>query len=553
MDSQLRDDVHDDEFPELTTIDLDSYFKEQIAYFYVNLTRKDFIEDVLELSKKLDVVLRFLKQQIRHNSSFVKYLELFYKMLAQTRDISNGKGEHCISYMMILAFYEVFPSLAIYAVHRFCKPIGDIDALGSWRDIKYLCEHIRLYSNKRENHELINICIQLMNSQLKTDLESWKFSINAGSRNHISNVAKWIPREKKKFDWLFNRLVINWIKTNKSYMFSNTDDSWIAAISKAKRIYRKKVAFLNKILDTTEIKLCSQNKNEIDPKNIYCYTSMKNRALLASGSDGPVINSRHNHYPIAFFIKEAIRLTNKIAYCSECGRDREIETLNKQWEWFSKSIPNYEFENILPILDISENMQKNDAYAFYSAIGYAIIIAERSSWGKRILAVDHKPIWINLESNIPFVDTVENISNIIKSNSNTNSNMETAMELLILSFIETKSTPRFIKNITLVLLSNNVNALSQCKDAFINYGYNLPRFIIWNIEKYNIRELPYDINDKCCVFSGMSNGVLKSLSALLWHIKTKNMSLFENISFILNNPKYDIFGDYLKELINKFP
>jgi hypothetical protein len=501
------------------------------------------------------VVLRFLKQQIRHNGSFVKYLELFYKMLAQTRDISNGKGEHCISYMMILAFYDVFPSLAIYAVHRFCKPIGDTDALGSWRDIKHLCEHIRLYSNKRENHELINICIRLMNSQLKTDLESWKFSVNAGSRNHISNVAKWIPREKKKFEWLFNRLVIDWIKTNKSYMFSNTENSWIAAISKAKRIYRKKVAFLNKILDTTEIKLCSQNINEINPRNVYCYTSMKNRAILASGSDEPATYSTHNHYPIAFFIKEAIRLTNKIAceneYLNEC--QHEIEILNKQWGWFSKSIPNYEFENILPILDISENMQKNDAYAFYSAIGYAIIIAERSSWGKRILAVDHKPIWINLENNTSFVNTVENISNIIKSNSNTNSNMEKAMELLILSLIETKSTKRFIKDITLILLSNNENAVSKCKDTFINYGYSLPRFIIWNIEKYNIREFTYDVNEKGCVFSGMSNGILKSLSALLWYIKTKNMSLFDNISFILNNQKYDVFRDYLNEQMIKFP
>jgi len=198
-------------------------------------------------------------------------------------------------------------------------------------------------------------------------------------------------------------------------------------------------------------------------------------------------------------------------------------------------------------------MQKNDAYAFYSAIGYAIIIAERSSWGKRILAVDHKPIWINLENNTSFVNTVENISNIIKSNSNTNSNMEKAMELLILSLIETKSTKRFIKDITLILLSNNENAVSKCKDTFINYGYSLPRFIIWNIEKYNIREFTYDVNEKGCVFSGMSNGILKSLSALLWYIKTKNMSLFDNISFILNNQKYDVFRDYLNEQMIKFP
>jgi len=81
-----------------------------------------------------------------------------------------------------------------------------------------------------------------------------------------------------------------------------------------------------------------------------------------------------------------------------------------------------------------------------------------------------------------FVNTIENISNILKSNSNTNSNMEKAMELLVLSIMETKSTTRFIKDITLVLLSNNVNALRQCKETFKSYGYSIPKFIIWNIE-----------------------------------------------------------------------
>lgn len=546
-----------DDFPLLEPIENDVYFKEQISYFYFNLTRKDSVADVLELSKKLVAILRTIKEKITPDGVSIHYLELFYRMLAQTRDISNGKGEHELSYMMILAFYEVFPTLAIYAVYRFCKPIecdGSVTiALGSWRDIKYLCNHIRLYSSKRENHELIKICIELMNSQLKTDLESWKFSVNAGSRKHISNVAKWIPREKKKFNWLFEMLVINWIKTNKSYMFANTTDSWISALTKAKRIYRKKVAFLNKILDTTEIKQCSQTTEEIYPKNLNCYSTMKNRSLIYTsimkGNNSFTQNTipNSNHYPVVFFIKEAIRLlASKNDYIDN---KYEINLLNNQWSWFSKTIPSYDFENTLPILDISSNMQKNDSDAFYTAIGYAIIIAERSSFGKRILAVDHQPVWINFDANTNFVSIVENILNKLKSVSNTAFNIDRAIDLLVLSLASTNSTKRFIKNMTLILLSNTTESVDICKNAFTKFGHSTPNLILWTLEKYNIRELPTNGN----IYSGISNGVLKSLSALLCQIKSNDGDMFENIAFLLNNPRYDIFGNYLTRIMKQHP
>jgi hypothetical protein len=545
----MVDVLSDIDFPLLKTVDKDVYFKEQLAYFYANLSRKNYISDVLKLSKNLVTVLQNIKVKIRHDPNVVQYLELFYRMLAQTRDISNGKGEHELSYMMILAFYEVFPALAIYAIHRFCKPIEQAGAFGSWRDIKYLCNHIRLYSSKKENHELIKICVELMNSQLKKDIESWKFSVNAGSRNHISNVAKWIPREKKKFNWLFEMLVIDWIKTNKSYMFANTTDSWFSALTKAKRIYRKKVAFLNRVLDTTEIKQCSQNIEEIDPKNLTCHATMKNRSLIYTSNMKGQRNFTQNtdlvsnHYPVGFFVREAMLL------CKNSNDHKyEINLLNNQWSWFSKTIPTYDFENTLPILDVSADMQKYDSNAFYTAIGYAIIMAERSSFGKRILAVDHQPVWINFESNENFVTIVENILNQLKSKSNTTFNIGRAIDLLILSLTQTKSTKRFIKNMTLILLSNN-DEVNICEGTFKKHGFPLPNIILWSLEKYNIRELPTNGN----IYSGMSNGVLKSLSALLCQIKSNEGDVFENIAFILNNPRYDIFGNYLHHVMNKHP
>jgi hypothetical protein len=207
MNFDIDDENH---FPILKTFDFHRFFKDQLVFFYFNLFKKFDTKNVLELSKKLSDVLQLLKNNLEKDPVFIEYLVLFYRMIGHTRDIYFGKGEHDISYMFLMVFYDNFPVLAIYAMHRFVQPDDNLNIpYGSWRDIKYLCDYIRKNSPKKENHGLIQYCIELMNSQLKKDYETWRFSIHARSRNHISNVSKWIPREHKKFHWLFNMLVLD--------------------------------------------------------------------------------------------------------------------------------------------------------------------------------------------------------------------------------------------------------------------------------------------------------------------------------------------------------
>jgi len=535
------------EFPPLLPVCYDEMFKEQVAFFYFHLTRKDS-SDVLELSKKLTDVLMLLKNQMDvhgKTDTLLLYLELFYRMLGQTRDILFGKGEQELSFMMILCFYEVFPILAIYAVHRFVQPVNGFVPFGSWRDIKYLCEYIRLHSKKRENHELIHICIRLMNSQLKRDLETWKFSVFAGSRNHISNVAKWIPREKKKFDWLFDMLVIDWIKINMPHYFKNISTSWIPAFTKSKGIYRKKIAGLNKLLDTTEIKQCSQKIDELKPSSVSCYATLKQPWLLEMDSfkkyfDLPNFSRRvgcANFYPVSIFVKRAVSLIGSAV------DSYDFLLLNKQWSWFSNSISKHGFENTLPVIDVSFSIQKNDSEAFYYAIGYAILIAERSSFGKKIMAVDHNSTWINLESCSSFVHMIETIFTNLKSNSNTIMNVNDAFDTIMLSLTLTKCTKRFIDKSTLIFFSDFLQYKSKRSLS------RFPNIVFWNLGKYKIGELPCGIYHKTLVYSGVGNGILKGLPDLLENSKIGGKcTMFENILTILKNSRYDILSNYLRDL-----
>lgn len=549
------------EFPSLSVIDYHVLFKERICYFYLNLIRKSSHRNVLELSKQLTDSLGLLKTCIRKSQDeYLPYLSLFYRMLGQTRDIIYGKGEHEISYMMILVFYEVFPILAIYAVYRYVQPIDGLDVpYGSWRDIKYLCEYIREHSLKGNEHELIKICIELINLQLFTDLKTWQFSFYPRSRKHISNVAKWIPRENKQFTWLFDRLAVHWTEKYSPYIFETLTkpDSIIKALMKAKRIYRKKISFLNKSLDTTEIKQCSQKLKEIEPKHVAWYTFMK-QPKLVFGSD--IIyrecsqkirehmtkniknNPQHyysNYYPVSFFVKQALCII------SDKNDDKkvEIDILNKLWSRFSTTVKKDGLGNVLPIIDASFYMQAMDSEEYYTAIGFSILIAEGSKFGKRILAVDHQSTWINLNGCEDFVSMIENIHQTMLSRSNTVSNIDNAIELFVYSLLQTKSTRRFIENMSIVIFSDfvSLSSIDICKEKFIKFNSYCPNIICWNMSKHELIEPFYKTDDTIVIMSGLSNGCFNSFC-----LRLEKKGSFENISEVLNNGRYDVLESYLK-------
>ena len=141
------------DFPENSAVDLDSYFREQLVYFFFNFTKKCANSTYLnELSQQLLQVLNLLRnclfkssprassmhegvkitlQNDSKNIILQKHLELFYRMIGQTRE---GKGEHDISYMLLLTFYDVFPTtLSTFIVSTSDGPDSIITADATFR------------------------------------------------------------------------------------------------------------------------------------------------------------------------------------------------------------------------------------------------------------------------------------------------------------------------------------------------------------------------------------------------------------------------------------
>ena len=94
-------------------------------------------------------------------------LLMLYKMIAQTRDIIAGKGEYNLSFMQLAIWYQYYPMLAMEAFKLFVlfekNPLSH--QYGSWKDIKYMCQYLKLYSERYpELFMLMHSFIQKINS-----------------------------------------------------------------------------------------------------------------------------------------------------------------------------------------------------------------------------------------------------------------------------------------------------------------------------------------------------------------------------------------------------
>ena len=501
------------------------FYREQVILFYYNLTRKSCDNEVQKMAFYLSSILSSLKKHLKRYPEFLIYLKMLYKMIGETRDCFFGKGEHDLAYMMIFVWYKYFPVLSIFALHRLVQPLNNLSSnvlgYGSWRDIKYFCDYVRSHSPDGINDSLITISVELMNTQLRKDINIWgeildenkkvsgELPLSFKCRERLSQVAKWIPREKKKFDWLNEKLVIHWFNTYEPDMLSsfNNYEGYFKAIKKCKMQYRKVIAYMNKDLDTTEIKFCSHQLKEIDYYNIPQLCMIKNKKRLyydnscvssESRTFKPFSNDKYecsqnmkkfvkdkydndepyeenkktythlnisngvpteiqgrplpihrfknipNSGKLSYFIKEAFRLI-------ESTDDFSISLLNNEWKKMSEIINLPTIDKCIPMLDMSFH-NYNNIESFYSGIALACLIAERTSLGKRIMVIDNQPTWINLDDCNDLFSMIFMIYKTTKSNRYTSFNVLKSFELLVDSFIESNLSSSKIRRMNIVIL-----------------------------------------------------------------------------------------------------
>ena len=277
--------IQREEYPSLKSENHYEYIAKKLDFLCFHFIRSSH-DDLKKLAIVIDDLLSFIKEKIYIYNNFLQYIDSFYSIICFNRDISNGKGERDITYMLICILYKYFPE----------KTLSCLDALpniGSWADIKYFCGFVNIYGpsyglDSVSISTLINHSVKIIVFQFQYDYNLWNSVFNQYLSNNlcsqrpdakliISNAAKWIPREKNKFGWLFDKIVEVYFEFY--YPCNNFN------INKKRGIFRKMVSVLCRELDVLERKLCNHNWADIDYKNIslsgfFTY----NKALLEGRS-----------------------------------------------------------------------------------------------------------------------------------------------------------------------------------------------------------------------------------------------------------------------------
>jgi len=546
--------------------------QEKIVQFSFQLTRTDD-DGQNKLSVILGELLSLLKNQIDTGTDkniAKSYLSVLYRMIGQTRDIINGKGEYTLTYMMLQTWYEYFPNLALFALKCLVDLDNKVHPYGSWKDIKYFCKYCKSKGLELD-HPLIEEAIRLTNEQLRKDVDT---------SEKISLVAKWIPREKSSFGWIYQALATDYFK---EYMVTaNSEQRHVKAVLKCKTEYRKLLSKINNKIDTLQIKQCANTWADIDFNKVTSvslgkqkksflnlkkngetrYPDSVDRLECASNFVSHIkkavtgeVEMKGKRVGLADFTKQARIVSNQ----------SEIDLLNSQWR--DNSSQNGVLDNFVAVVDLSGSMLGDPMDV---AIAMGIRIAEKSKLGKRIMTFSMNPRWINLET---YPDFVSQVKKVERGDVGYNTDFYKVLNLFLDAVITNKMPPEDVQNMVIVLLSDmqidqaepstsspvsgvqKREALYQSiKSKYAEAGmrvhgkpYEPPHMLFWNLRSTS--GSPSLSNEKNVSMMSGFNPTLLNLFCEKGIEGLQSCTPWTILNDSLDNDRYKVMYDYLEQNI----
>lgn len=530
--------------------------QERIAQFHFQLTRTK--EDTIQM------LASFLDRLITDLAGNVDGLSILYRILGQTRDIIDGKGEYTLAYMQLLVWSKHYPALAKFAFRYFV--LGDnemvVHPYGSWKDVKYLVKYIQTIDLPIEGDDLIAYAVELANNQLRTD----------STAETPSLVAKWIPREKSHHSKLFNTMSCQYF--NEYIQSATSADALRRGTAKAKMEYRKLISSLNKKLDTVQIKQCANTWAEIEPtaqtsitlhkqkkaflnltKKGEKRTKLKDRivcagkfAEFAQRAANGEIEVKGKRVGLNDFTKEAIDLIK-----ANKASSPEAQLLNAQWVDNSKQTG--ALGKMVAMVDVSGSMNGDPLNA---AIALGIRIAEKSVLGKRALTFSSTPAWVDLSKCTDFIQSVRALHS---ADWGMSTNFLAALQLILDAIIQYKLPAEEVEGMVLTILSDmQINSggsmpnsmMELIKRDYARAGmaicgkpYNPPHILFWNLQ--STRGFPTLSNEQnASMMSGFSPALL-NLFCEEGVDSLKNSSPWSILTKSLENPRYMVLDAKLRE------
>jgi hypothetical protein len=568
--------------------------REKMAQFYFQLVRT---KNTSTLEKELNYILTSLKKQYESGQTVqaVDYLTFMYKLIGHTRDIVAGKGEYALTYMQILGWYAHFPNLAEYAFDKLVqhsdanpsevKYANEQHAYGSWKDMKFFCQYV-YEATKDKKHPLIMHAIHHTIETLRHDYDIFH------KKQPISLAAKWCPREKGKYSWIYKELVYHSYK----HYFDTARDSntRYKAYKKASRDFRFSLSTLNKYLDTVQIKMCGQEWSSINFNHVTSVTMRKNKlAFTNKTKQGNLRSSTQDRIDCAVnltrHVEEAIenskksnddptktdaKVHGKRAGVYELVQDAlkvhptndkdkdEYKIVNLQWQ--DNSTQNHLLGNMIPMADTSGSMSCDKCIPLFNSIGLSIRLSEivAPEFRNRIMTFSNNPTWVNLSDCDNFVSKVHKTRD---ADWGMNTNFHAAMKLILDVIVQNNMKPENVEDLVLAVFSdmqfddstttNQETMYQQIEKMYHDAGmktiyatpYKPPHILFWNLR--NTSGFPTLSTQKnVTMLSGYSPVLLnafynKGMDAI------RDYDPYKMIQDVLSSDRYDVMGNKIGEAL----
>ena len=579
---------------------------EKIVQYFYQLVRT---EDHTDLEQKLESILLTFRGQ---ETNVLPQMCIMYKLIGQTRDIIGGKGEQRLAFMQLWVWYKYYPALAEKAFRHFILLNGDetVHPYGSWKDIKYWCDFIYKKSGDKKHH-LITSALDIAMGQLLYDEARYESYIDekdqklncVGARSKvdkpfISLCAKWLPREKSKYGWVFRLL--------SEKMFGYFQDTAKSVRSKKKAelkgriILKKLLVRLNRYLDTAQIKMCDKQWSKLNFNHITGQTLRRNSLAImntnkkgeqrSTNKDRIECAEKYKHHIAAAkvepkrhkmhgkrcsvyeLVKDALTASSVV---DTSQRTVACDTVNLQWADNRLNNKGLEETPIISMVDTSDSMTVDNCLPLYNAIGLGIRTSELThpAFKHRCLTFNASPSWINFDGCSDFVSKVLKIK---ASSWGQNTNFYKALKLILNCILENDIPPADVSGMVLAVFSDmqidskwinkglfskevSFNTLfEEIKQMYAEAGikskyeqpYEAPHILFWNLRKTT--GFPVLSTEKnVTILSGYSSTLLNIFcSKGLGALKTVTPRLM--LEDLLNNPRYSILEDTIISHFNHF-
>ncbi len=520
----------DSDFPPMII----SSFQDRFVSLYFDLSRKKNDQELEQVKTKISVILKDSLYPVDKCQ-----MDLMGRLVLHTRDIMYGKGERDLTYMMLHAWYEVFPE---YAFHFFRIIVL---FYGSWKDVPYFCDYIRRQTGD-PYHPFIFFAIELMNAELKSDM---------ASKGPISNVAKWVPREKSKFDWLLLLLCDHWTKTVTPHIFryAISKEQKERAVKKSRYLYRKMFTGLCKKMEIVETKMCRKEWDKIVPSSVSHGSLIKYWNTFLGQSNSTLANKIAEYYTRPREETNSARvlpknqlissnIVNKITLHNHIENKTTKNMANILWNQ-SLRTP-LSFGLCIPMIDVSLSMKTNGVLE--TAIDIGCWLAQHSHIvddEMRLMFLGHQPNWIqipkeNLDSHMKSI--ISNLPPI------TSKNIMGGFSLLLESILDAKMSAVQVQKIKIVVLSEfseEMEKLEQDIETLFHEGglrssfktpFPPPYIVYWNLSTVSIN---VSCGKNAMYLSGASVSVAK---IALNQSFPKNETPFDLLSSVLSSDRYSM-------------